>query len=72
MASVAKRLSDSLLGINRRNIGALVTVTVLIAFAHLLAPDVMTLYAAYLTAFSVWMGWFVLTFARWMSQVDEP
>lgn len=71
MANVAKRLSDTLLGVNRRNVAALVAVTGLIAAAHLLFPNWATVYAAWLTAFSIWMLWFVLTFVRWMGQVDD-
>lgn len=59
-----------LLGPNPRNGIALGAVGVLLAVAFFGDPHWTTRYGAYLTAFTVWMVWFVFTFVQWLSEAD--
>jgi hypothetical protein len=53
----------------RRHAVAVALVVVAFAVAETLA-DPTARYGAYLVAFAVWMGWFVLTAVEWLRRAD--
>jgi type III secretory pathway component EscU len=57
------------LGDRRRNVVAVVLVVGPVALALVVGSRV-ALYGAALTAFVVWMGWFVLTAVDWLERAD--
>lgn len=59
-----------LLGPSRRNLITIMGLLALLAFTHLVYPHRILQYAAYLTVFSVWMAWFVVTFVDLMTVTD--
>ncbi|MFB6219291.1 MAG: hypothetical protein ABEH77_09005 [Halobacteriaceae archaeon] len=59
-----------LLGPSPRNLGALGAVAALAFVATVLVPHWSTQYGAALTAFVLWMAWFVATFVRWLDDAD--
>ncbi|MFW6153227.1 MAG: hypothetical protein ACOC42_02585 [Halobacteriota archaeon] len=59
-----------LLGPNRRNLITLAGLIALLAFTHIVYPHRILQYAAYLTIFSVWMAWFVVTFVDLMTVTE--
>jgi len=58
------------LGFNRRNVGALVAVTLALAAGYLVLPGEVSAYGAWLVVFAVWMVWFVLAGIEWLHNAD--
>lgn len=63
-AALVTALSD-----RRRNLAAFALVAAAVAVAALSSSSVVR-YAGVLTAFSVWMAWFVLTAVDWLRLAD--
>jgi hypothetical protein len=58
------------LGSKRRHLVAVVLVAGAVAVTHYGAGTPTARYGAYLFAFCVWMGWFVLTAVDWIHRAD--
>ena len=56
--------------VNRRNLTALGSVTVLLAVVYLLVPHPIAQYGAWLVVFFIWMSWFVFVGIDWLSRAD--
>lgn len=65
----ARRAFLAALGDRRRNLAALLLVAGALAVA-LTADSGFVRYGAYLTVFTVWMGWFVLAAIDWLRHAD--
>lgn len=59
-----------LLGPNRRNGVAIASVVILLTAAYGIVPHWSTQYGAWLMAFTIWMVWFIVTFAIWFKNAD--
>lgn len=55
---------------NRRNLGSIAAVTVLLGTVYLVVPHPIAQYGAWLVVFTVWMVWFVLAGIEWLSNAD--
>jgi hypothetical protein len=58
------------LGFNRRNVGALVAVTLALVAGYLVFPGQVSAYGAWLVVFAIWMAWFVLAGIEWLRNAD--
>ena len=56
--------------VNRRNLTALGSVTVLLVIAYLLIPRPVVQYGVWLVVFFIWMTWFVFAGIEWLSKAD--
>lgn len=54
-------------GWTRANAVALASVTALFVVGYVLVPRPVVQYTAWLLVFSIWMLWFVVTVASWLS-----
>lgn len=61
----------ALLGPTPRNLLTVSALTLIIVITHIIFPDVVLRYAAYLAIFSIWMAWFVVTFVDYMAVSDR-
>lgn len=63
-------MGQRLLGPNRRNGITIASIVILLSAAYSVVPHWSTRYAAWLIAFTIWMVWFLLTFAIWFTNAD--
>lgn len=61
---------SGVLGFSRRNVGALVAVTLALAVGYLVVPGAVSAYGAWLVVFAIWMAWFVLAGIEWLHNAD--
>lgn len=59
-----------LIGPTRRNGIAIAAIVVILTAAYGVVPHWSTRYGAWLVAFTIWMGWFLGTAARWIVTAD--
>jgi hypothetical protein len=57
-------------GLDRRTLAALGIVAIPVVAASLFVSDPVVRYGAWLVAFSLWMGWFVLAGVEWIDARD--
>jgi hypothetical protein len=55
---------------NRRNVGALVAVTLVLVVGYVLVPGPISAYGAWLAVFTIRMAWFVLAGIEWLRNAD--